>query len=48
MKEILERLWDNWCHEQGIEEGDPFSMADIADFFDYVELWTDALEDDGK
>lgn len=47
MREKLESLWRAWCAKQGIESG-PLSMADIADFFDYVELWTDALEDDGK
>ena len=47
MKEILEQLWHDFCFEQNIESG-PVCMADIADFFDYVELWTDVMEDDGK
>lgn len=40
LKSILRQLWHDWCFEQDIEDG-PISMADIADFFDYVELMTD-------
>lgn len=47
MKEILEQLWRDFCFEQNIESG-PICMADVADFFDYVELMTDAFSDDGR
>jgi hypothetical protein len=47
MKEILEQLWRDFCFEQNIEDG-PICMADVADFFDYVELMTDTFADDGK
>ena len=47
MKEILEQLWRDFCFEQNIESG-PICMADVADFFDYVELMTDTFADDGK
>ena len=40
MKEILEQLWRDFCFEQNIESG-PICMADVADFFDYVEVGTD-------
>jgi len=47
MKEILEQLWRDFCFKQNIESG-PICMADVADFFDYVELMTDTFADDGK
>ena len=47
MKEMLEQLWRDFCFEQNIEGG-PICMADVADFFDYVELMTDTFSDDGK
>lgn len=47
MKEMLEQLWREYCFEQNIEDG-PICMADVADFFDYVELMTDTFSDDGK
>ena len=47
MKEILEQLWRDFCFEQNIESG-PICMADVADFFDFVELMTDTFSDDGK
>ena len=47
MKEILEQLWRDFCFEQNIEGG-PICMADVADFFDFVELMTDTFSDDGK
>ena len=47
MKEILEQLWRDFCFEQNIESG-PICMADVADFFDFVELMTDTFADDGK
>ena len=47
MKEMLEQLWRDFCFEQNIESG-PICMADVADFFDYVELMTDTFADDGK
>ena len=47
MKDMLEQLWRDFCFEQNIESG-PICMADVADFFDYVELMTDAFSDDGK
>ena len=47
MKEILEQLWRDFCFEQNIESG-PICMTDVADFFDYVELMTDAFVDDGR
>ena len=40
MKEILEQPWRDFCCEQNIESG-PICMADVADFFDYVEVRTD-------
>ena len=47
MKEILEQLWRDFCFKQNIENG-PICMADVADFFDFVELMTDTFADDGK
>ena len=47
MKEILEQLWRDFCFEQNIESG-PICMADVADFFDFVELMTDTFSDDRK
>lgn len=47
MKEMLEQLWRDFCFEQDIEDG-PICMADVADFFDFVELMTDTFADDGK
>ena len=47
MKEMLEQLWRDFCFEQNIESG-PICMADVADFFDYVELMTETFSDDGK
>ena len=47
MKEILEQLWRDFCSAQNIESG-PICMADVADFFDFVELMTDTFADDGK
>lgn len=40
MKEMLEQLWWDFCFEQNIKSG-PICMADVADFFDYVEVRTD-------
>ena len=47
MKEILEQLWREFCARENIGSG-PICMADVADFFDYVELMTDTFADDGK
>lgn len=47
MKEMLEQLWREFCARENIESG-PICMADVADFFDYVELMTDTFADDGK
>ena len=41
MKEILENLFRDWCFEQDIDPNKKISFADIASFFDYVELMTD-------
>lgn len=46
MREKLENLFRDWCFDQMIEEGDPISMVDMADFFDYVELMTDFETED--
>lgn len=41
MKEMLENLFRDWCFEQNIDPNGKISFADIASFFDYVELMTD-------
>ena len=41
MKEELERLFRDWCFEQNISQDDRITFADVASFFDYVELMTD-------
>ena len=46
MKEMLENPFPAWCFEQNIDPENKISFADIASFFDYVELMTDlSLED---
>ena len=42
MKEILEQLWRYFL------ESGPICMADVADFFNFVELMTDTFADNGK
>ena len=41
MKEMLENLFRDWCFEQNINPDDKITFADVASFFDYVELMTD-------
>ena len=41
MKEMLENLFRDWCFEQDINPDDKITFADVASFFDYVELMTD-------
>ena len=43
MKEILENLFRDWCFEQNINPDKKITFADIANFFDYVELMTDFI-----
>ena len=41
MKEMLENLFRDWGFEQDINPDDKITFADVASFFDYVELMTD-------